>query len=161
MMKAIYLEPGRTGAKSTPKFALPKCDPRLDREINIGWRTKEMNVIRHDRISTDHPSIGLFPRVQQRAVYDCVCKVLLATAGTDRDENNRRLPQKNEHTLSWMPPLLELRALPRLDSVSPYQIRTPRRLHPGRARLCRAIGGNGGISRPSAENALLLPGGDY
>ena len=84
-----------------------------------------MNVIGHDHVPTDEPAIGLAPHFHQRLMDDGICQVLFAFLRTDSDENNRGLPKKDEHALGRVAALFKRRsAVWRLDSVSPYQIRT-------------------------------------
>jgi len=55
MVKTIGLETRRSIAKLTPKLTPPKRNPRFDRNALIVWRTKKMDVIRHNDVSADHP----------------------------------------------------------------------------------------------------------
>src|SRR5256885_5307282 len=127
MMKRIYLESRGATAKRASEFALPKCDPWLDFERHVCWRTEEMNVIGHYHVPTDDPAIGLAPHFHQRLMDDGICQVLFALLRTDGDENNRGLPKKDEDALCRVAALFERRgAVRRLDSVSPYRAATLR-----------------------------------
>jgi hypothetical protein len=126
MVKAIGLKSWCGVAKSTPKLPLPKCDPWLDRDVNVCRRTKEVDVIRHDNVGADHPSIGLFPGSYQRVVHNCVRKILLAVSRTSRRENDRCPMKEDENAFGWVLSLFELRTFLRLDRVSPYQVRATR-----------------------------------
>jgi len=126
MVKAVYLEPRRPGAKSAPKFTLPKCDPWLDGDVNVRRGAKEMDVIRHDDVSADHPSISFAPRFQQRIMNAGVRQLRFALSRADCDENDRCSIEENEYSLRWMTSLSQSRDVPRLDRVSPYQSISPR-----------------------------------
>src|SRR5207237_9714510 len=152
-------EPRGATAKRGSEFALPKRDPRLDLERHVCWRTEEMNVIGHDHVPTDEPAIGLAPHFHQRLMDDGICQVLFALLRTDGEENNCGLPKKDEDALSRVAALFKRRgAVRRLDSVSPYQIRTREPFTVGRDAV-EPLGGTHGKLIPSAENAPPLPAG--
>ena len=128
MVKSICLKPRRPSAEPTSQFALPKCDPFLDLDCFVELRPEEMEVVGHDHITADNPAIRLRPGFIQNFVNSCIRELSLTLPGTDRDKDNRCLPPKDEDTLSWVTALLKRRrAIPRLDSVSPYQVRATRR----------------------------------
>jgi hypothetical protein len=75
----------------------------LDFALFIYWRAKEMNVIRHDQIITNEPRIGFFPGRNKRVMNIRVRKTPPPISDTNREEDNRRLPTKDENAFRWIP----------------------------------------------------------
>ena len=50
-------------------MAFPETDPVLDLATFIYWRTKDMDVIRHDQITTYQPRISFVPRRNKRVMH--------------------------------------------------------------------------------------------
>ena len=97
MMEAVYLKTRRTIAELTPEFTFPERDPTLDRNVVIFRGAKEVNVIGHDDVSADHPSISFAPRFQQRIMNAGVRQLRFALSRADRDENDRSLTAEDEN----------------------------------------------------------------
>jgi len=82
-----------------------------------------MDVIGHDHVRADHPAIGLVPCFQQTLMHDGIRETPFSLARTNCDENNRCLAKEDKDAFGWVTSLFERPGnLPRLDSVSPYQI---------------------------------------
>jgi len=102
MVEAFWLETRRTGTELTPEFTFPKRDPRLDHAILVRRRTKKMNVIRHDDVSADHPSIGCAPCFHQCIVNGRIREQGLPLSRANRDENDRGPIEENEYASRGM-----------------------------------------------------------
>jgi hypothetical protein len=50
MMKTVRLKKWLVRFQTPPQAALPECHPCLDLMIFVGWRTKQMDVVRHEQI---------------------------------------------------------------------------------------------------------------
>jgi hypothetical protein len=61
-----------------------------------------MNVIRHDDVSADHPSIGFAPCLKQRLLNHRIRELFLSLSRADRDKNDRGLIEEDENPFRWM-----------------------------------------------------------
>src|SRR2546423_15152015 len=102
MVKAVTLKPRSSRTKRPAEFTFRKCDPRLDLESHVCWRTEEMNVIGHHHVGANHAPIGFVPCFQQSLMHEGIRKILFSLPGTDCDENNRRLAKKHKNAFSWV-----------------------------------------------------------
>jgi hypothetical protein len=103
MMETARLKSRRIPAASASELALPETDPMLDLPCFTGWRTKQMNVIGHDQITTNEPRIGFVPGSNQRIMHIRIRETLRPISGTNSEEDNRGLPTKNENAFRWIP----------------------------------------------------------
>ena len=114
-MEAVGLKTRRVRAQLTAEFTFPKRDPSLDQAIFVRRRAKEMNVIRHDDVGADHPSICCAPCFEQCVVDRRIRELLLALSRANCDKDDRRLTQEDEYAFRGMIPLGQRRLPPRLD----------------------------------------------
>jgi hypothetical protein len=68
-------------------------------------RTKEVNVIRHDDVCADRPSIGCAPCVKQRIVNHRIRELHLSLSRADGDKSDRCLIEEDEYAFRGMMPL--------------------------------------------------------
>jgi hypothetical protein len=102
MMKTARLKPRRGAPKLAPKFTFPKCDPGIDHTMFGCRRTEEMDVVRHDHVRANHPSICLAPRLSQAFMNRRISQSSFPSPRTDRGKDDGCSVKKYEHSLRWM-----------------------------------------------------------
>lgn len=96
MVKGFPLPCPRTIQMPTAELSLPKLDPLVYVEMEIVWRAKEMQVIRHEHVITDEPRRRfLRPDFSEGILDGRVSHPRNPVFGVHRDEENVRLPQEN------------------------------------------------------------------
>src|SRR4051794_38813093 len=108
-MKAVCLKPRRTRTKRSPEFAFPECDPRLDLESYVCWRTEKVDVIRHDYVGADHPAVSFGPGAQEGVANSGICQVPSPLPRTDGHKNDSCLVEKDEDAFGRVSALLQRR----------------------------------------------------
>ena len=68
---------------------LPVLDPRPESRLRIGRRAEQVNVIRHDDISANHPPIRRHPGIPEPKVYVRMSKQWPPVAHADGKKDNR------------------------------------------------------------------------
>ncbi|MDB6065845.1 MAG: hypothetical protein JWR26_2053 [Pedosphaera sp.] len=84
------------------KLAFPKSYPILDRNRQIAWRAKKVNMIRHQQIIADKPSIRGLPSFTQMLVGIGLRKPGLTVPGANIEKDNGRASQFNVNSLCWL-----------------------------------------------------------
>ena len=137
MMKTAGLKFRRVPPREASEFSLPECDPGFDLDVIVHRRTEEMDVVWHDDIRADAPSVRGMPCSQQSIMNGWIRKTLRLSFRTHRDEHNRRVIARDDYTDSRSATWDESRHLSGSTESRPTRV-APTLV--GRARLCRAWG---------------------
>ena len=87
----LVLLPDRVFLSSRPPLrgtGFPEFDPFLEWHVSVSWAAKEMQMIRHDHISTDDPRVGFAPCIQNHGHRILAVEDALSTVRANRDRND-------------------------------------------------------------------------
>jgi hypothetical protein len=105
MMEAVWLKAGSRIPELASEFPFPERKPTLDGHVVVFRRAKEMDVIGHNYIGADHPSVRFVPSFQQRVVNHCICQLSLPLSRADCDKDDRGPIAKDENAFRGVTPL--------------------------------------------------------
>ena len=87
MVPPTRLKPPFLPAMFAAEFPFPIGDPFFHRAIQISWRTKQVQVIRHQQIIAHMPGCGLQPALMKNVAGNLICQPWFAFQRGDRQKN--------------------------------------------------------------------------